>query len=119
MMRAPREVGNGGGDRVQSAERGASDIAISALEDVTHLAMVVMRDAPESSDAVSSLVELIEELHRASSEAAAHGFPLMAQRLDECGFAFASELADDRSNERALVEGARRCLETWRAMREW
>jgi hypothetical protein len=70
-------------------------------------------------DASDSLVEVIKELHRASSEAAAHGFPLMAQRLDDCGFAFASELADDRSNARALVDQARRCLETWRAMREW
>jgi hypothetical protein len=118
-MRATRAGGDGGGDRVQSAERGAGDRAIPDLENGTHRAMVVMRGDSDTSGAAQSLVELLEELHRASSEAAAHGFPRMAQRLDDCGFAFASELADDRSNERALVERARRCLETWRAMREW
>jgi hypothetical protein len=81
--------------------------------------MVVMREEPEASDAADSLVELIEELHRASSEAAAHGFPLMAQCPEDSASRSPSELADDRSNERALVEAARRCSETWRAMREW
>jgi hypothetical protein len=67
----------------------------------------------------AAVVEIVEELHRTSSEAAAQGFPLMARRLDECGFALATGLANDRSNERELVERARRCLETWRALREW
>lgn len=79
----------------------------------------VMSDELESSAGAHSVVELVEELHEASSEAAALGFPRLARLLDECGFELASELADDRQNQRALVDRARRCLDVWRAMREW
>jgi len=78
-----------------------------------------MRRGSKSGEAAVSLVELIEALQRASSDAAAQCFPLMARRLDECGVEFAKELARDRHNERELVERARACLETWNALREW
>lgn len=117
-MRATVEGGDGGGDRFQSARRGAADRALRGADEGTDVAVSVMRGSDPSDDA-RSLVELIEELHRASSDAAAQGLPLMARRLDECGFAFATELADDRSNERELVERARGCFEAWHALREW
>jgi hypothetical protein len=78
-----------------------------------------MRSQLESHDGVRALAELVEELHAASSEAATEGFTHMARQLDECGFAFAQKLAEERCDERALVERARRCLEMWRALRSW
>ena len=78
-----------------------------------------MRRPSEGNETTQSLVELIEALHQAASEAAAQGFPQMARTLDACGFSFAKELTDDRGNERELVERARKCLATWSAMREW
>lgn len=116
-MRATVEGGDGGGDRFRRRGVGTNDRPIRA-GDGGDEAVVVVGGADPSDDA-RSLVELIEELRRASSDAAAQGLPIMARRLDECGFAFASELADDRSNERELVERARRCLDTWHALREW
>jgi hypothetical protein len=73
----------------------------------------------ESRGSVESLAALIEELHRASSDARAHAFPGMARKLDECGFAFATALAHEDRNEHALVAQAQACLEMWRAVREW
>jgi hypothetical protein len=64
-------------------------------------------------------VELIEELHRAASEAAMLGFPGMARCLDECGFSFASRIGKHSSDQRALIEHARRCLAMWRALLDW
>jgi hypothetical protein len=78
-----------------------------------------MRSQLESNDDVRALAELVEELHAASSEAATEGFTHMARQLDECGFAFADKLVEARSDERVLVEQARRCLEMWRALRSW
>ena len=88
------------------AERGTRDRVIRNPQDGT-------------SGAAQSLVELIEELHRASGDARAQSFPLMAQHLDDCGFALPTALSGDRRIERALVERARQCLEVWRALREW
>jgi len=79
----------------------------------------VMRGHSATSGAAQSLVELMEELHRASRDARAQSFPLMAQHLDDCGFALPTALAGDRRIERALVERARECLEVWRVLREW
>ena len=81
--------------------------------------VTTMRRPPETNESTQSLVELIESLHQAASEAAAQGFPQMARTLDACGFSFANELADDRGNERDLVERARKCLAMWSAMRGW
>jgi hypothetical protein len=78
-----------------------------------------IRRDPDNGAAAALLVDLIEALHRASSDAAAQCFPLMARRLDECGFEFAKELAHDRPDERELVDRARACLEMWNALREW
>jgi hypothetical protein len=78
-----------------------------------------MRRPSEENETTQSLVELIEALHQAASDAAAQGFPQMARTLDACGFSFANELTADRGNERGLVHRARKCLEMWRAMREW
>jgi hypothetical protein len=80
--------------------------------------VVTGRDSAASRNA-QALVELIDELQRASSDATAQGLPVLARRLDECGAAFASDLADGRSNEHELVDRARCCLGMWRAMREW
>jgi HPt (histidine-containing phosphotransfer) domain-containing protein len=73
----------------------------------------------ETMEGARSLVDLIEQLHRAAGEAAALGFPAMARHLDECGFELATELADGRRNEYVLVERARKCLDVWRALRDW
>ena len=78
-----------------------------------------MRRLSEANETTQSLVELIEALHQAASDAAAQGFPQMARRLDACGFSFAIGAELVRSNERDLVHRARKCLEMWRAMREW
>jgi hypothetical protein len=113
------EGGDGGGDRVQDAERGAGSHAFPDSQGGAHVAMVVIGGHSDVGEDAQALVELIAELHRASSDAAGQGLPMMARRLDECRLAFASELADDRSNEHELVERARCCLGMWRAMREW
>jgi hypothetical protein len=70
-------------------------------------------------EGAQSVVDLIDQLHRASSEAAALGFPRMARHLDDCGFELATELAHDPQSERAVVERARKCLEIWQALCEW
>lgn len=73
----------------------------------------------ETTERARSLVDLIEQMHRAASEAAALGFPRMARQLDDCGFALASEIADKRISVRAAVDRARRCLQTWWSLRDW
>ena len=46
----------------------------------------------ETMEGAQLVVDLIDQLHRAASEAAALGFPRMARHLDECGFELATEL---------------------------
>jgi len=77
-----------------------------------------------TKEGASSLVELIEELHRSASEANQLGFPGMARRLDACGFAFASRVGDGQPEERARrqcaqLAHARHCLAMWRALLDW
>jgi hypothetical protein len=77
-----------------------------------------------TKEGASSLVELIEELHRSASEASHLGFPGMARRLDACGFAVGSRAGDGQPDERALrqcaqLAHARHCLAMWRALLGW
>ena len=83
-----------------------------------------MLETTTTKEGASSLVELIEELHRSASEARRLGFPGMARRLDECGFAFASRVDDGQPRESAQLEvariaHARLCLTMWRALLDW
>ena len=76
------------------------------------------RDSAGAGEATAA-AELIEALHRASSEANAQSFPLMARRLDECRVDYATGLGHRRHDERELADRARKCLEIWSALREW
>jgi hypothetical protein len=76
----------------------------------------VATTATDESREMVRVEALVKELHEASTEAVANGYPRMARLLDDCGFELGAATARHR---RPYVERARKSLVVWRALLAW